>query len=128
MSKVRKRAVEEMLTEKNDEIRRLDAILSEYDADPEFAEHLREDDEGKYEEMKKMQRAVVINYCEYVRQKLKEHLANPTSINALSEETCVAILDRLDRELAALDRTEIPKVFTGSGNKDKSLITNEVAA
>ena len=125
---VRKRAAEEMLTEKNDEIRRLDAILSEYDADPEFAEHLREDDEGKYEEMKKMQRAVVINYCEHVRQKLKEHLANPTSINALSEETCVAILERLDRELAALDQTEIPKVFTGAGNKDKSLITNEVAA
>ena len=116
--KVRKRTIEEMLTEKNDEIRRLDAILSEYNADPEFANHLREDDEGKYEEMKKLQRAVVINYCEYVRQRLKEHLANPTAINALSEETCIAILERLDRELAALDRTEIPKAYTGSGIKD----------
>ena len=126
--KVRKRAAEEMLTEKNDEIRRLDAILSEYEADSEFAEHLCEDDEGKFEEMKKMQRAVVINYCEYVRQRLKEHLANPTAINALSEETCVAILERLDRELAALDRTEIPKVYTDSGSRETSLISNEVAA
>ena len=126
--KLRKRVAEEMLTEKNDEIRRLDAILSEYEADSEFAEHLREDDEGKFEEMKKMQRAVVINYCEYVRQRLKEHLANPTAINALSEETCVAILERLDRELAALDRTEIPKVYTDSGSRETSLISNEVAA
>lgn len=126
--KIQKRAAEEMLTEKNDEIRRLDAILSEYNADPEFAEHLREDDQGKFEEMKKLQRAVVINYCEYVRQRLKEHLANPTAINALSEETCVAILERLDHELAALDKTEVPKVYTGSNSKGKTLISNEVAA
>ncbi len=126
--KARKRAAEEMLTEKNDEIRRLDAILSEYEADPEFAEHLREDDEGKFEEMKKLQRAVVINYCEYVRQKLKEHLANPTAISALSEGTCLTIIERLDRELAALDQTEIPKVFTDPGSKDNSLVTNDVAA
>lgn len=126
--KVRKRASEEMLAEKNDEIRRLDAILSEYDADPEFAEHLREDDEGKFEEIKKMHRAVVINYCEYVRQRLKEHLANPTAISALSEETCVTILERLDRELAALDQTEIPKVYIGSDSRETLLPSNEAAA
>ena len=126
--KVRKRASEEMLAEKNDEIRRLDAILSEYDADPEFAEHLREDDEGKFEEIKKMHRAVVINYCEYVRQRLKEHLANPTAISALSEETCVTILERLDRELAALDQTEIPKVYIGSDSRETLLPSNEAVA
>ena len=82
-------------------------------------------DEGKYEAMKKMHRAVVINYCEYVRQRLKEHLANPTSINALSEETCVAILERLDRELAALDQMEIPRVPVGSGRNNTSLISND---
>lgn len=126
--KVRKRFSEEMLGEKIDEIRRLDAILSEYEADSEFADHLREDDQGKYEEMRKMQRAVVINYCEYVRQRLKEHLANPTSINALSEETCVAILDRLDRELAALDQVAPPKVYTGTYHKENHHISNEAAA
>ena len=126
--KVRKRASEEMLAEKNDEIRRLDAILSEYDADPEFAEHLRKDDEGKFEEIKKMHRAVVINYCEYVRQRLKEHLANPTAISALSEETCVTILERLDRELAALDQTEIPKVYIGSDSRETLLPSNEAVA
>lgn len=126
--KVRKRLEEEMLAEKKDEIRRLDAILTEYDADTEFAEHLVQDDEGKFEEMKKMQRAMVISYCDYVRQRLKEHLATPTAINALSEETCVAILARLDQELAALEKTEVPKVYEGAGAKEKTMATNEVAA
>lgn len=126
--KVRMRTAEEVLTEKNDEIRRLDAVLDEYDADLEFADHLREDDEGKYEAMKKMDLAKVINYCEYVRLAFEEYLKNPTSINALSEESCVAILERLERELAAFDRTETPKVITGSCSKDASPITNEVAA
>ena len=101
---VRKRNQEELLAEKKDEIRRLDALLFEYDADTEFAEHLIQDDAGKYEEMKKMQRALVLSYTDYVRQRLKEHLANPTAINALSEETCVAVLERLDREFAVLDK------------------------
>lgn len=126
--KVRKRLEEELITEKKDEIRRLDAILAEYDADTDFAEHLVQDDEGKFQEMKKMQRALVLSYCDYVRQRLKEHLANPTAINALSEDTCVAILERLDRELAALDKAEVPKVYVGSGSKDKTLTSNEVAA
>lgn len=126
--KVRKRFEEEMITEKKDEIRRLDAILAEYDADTDFAEHLVQDDEGKFQEMKKMQRALVLSYCDYVRQRLKEHLANPTAINALSEETCVAILERLDRELAALDKAEKPKVYIGSGSKDKTMASNEAAA
>ena len=126
--KVRKRFEEEMITEKKDEIRRLDAILFEYDADTEFAEHLIQDDTGKFEEMKKMQRALVLSYCDYVRQRLKEHIANPTAINALSEESCVAILERLDRELAALDRVEIPKVYIGSGSNDKTMASNEAAA
>ena len=126
--KVRKRFEEEMITEKKDEIRRLDAILAEYDADTDFAEHLVQDDEGKFQEMKKMQRALVLSYCDYVRQRLKEHLANPTAISALSEETCVAILERLDRELAALDKAETPKVYIGSGSKDKTMASNEAAA
>lgn len=125
---VRKRNQEELIAEKKDEIRRLDAILFEYDADTEFAEHLIQDDAGKYEEMKKMQRALVLSYADYVRQRLKEHLANPTAINALSEETCVAILERLDRELAALDKAEAPKVYIDSGSKDKTMASNEAAA
>lgn len=126
--KVRQRTQEEMLSGKKDEIRRLNAILVEYDADEDYAENIIADDQGKFEEMKKMQRAVVIGYCDLVRQRLKEHLANPTAINALSEETCVAILARLDQELAALDKAEAPKAYVGIGMKDKTMASQEVAA
>lgn len=126
--KVRKRAEEELLNEKKDEIRRLDALLSEYEADEAFAEHLRQDDEGKYEEMKKMHRALVISYCDYVRQRLKEHLADPTAINALSEETCVAILERLDKELAALDKTPNTDVHSVLNSHSEPLISKEYIA
>ena len=126
--KTRKRNAEEVLAEKNDEIRRLEAVLSEYDADSEFAENLRADDEGKYEEMKKMHRALVINYCEYVRQRLKEHLADPTATNALSEETCIAILERLDKELAALDNITNYDVHLLSNSHREPLISKEYIA
>lgn len=122
---VRKRNQEELLAEKHDELRRIEAILFEYDSDPKFADNLILDDTGKYEEMKKMQRALVLSYADYVRQRLKEHLANPTAINALSEETCGAILERLDRELAALDKAEASGVYIGSGSKDKIMVSND---
>ena len=95
--------IEQLLSEKNDEIRRLDAALSEYEAEPEFDRFLYTDDKGKFEEMKKLHRAKTLSYCEYVRQRLKEYLADPVSNNALSAEDCQAILTRLDEELAALN-------------------------
>lgn len=123
--KVCQRREEEMLAVKRDEVRRLEAILSEYDADEEFAEHLKQDDEGKLAEMKKMQRALVVGYCDYVRQRLKEHLGNPTAINALSEETCIAILERLDRELAALDGVEVLNGSADNQNMVKEIISSD---
>lgn len=103
--KTRKHTIDETIVEKKDEIRRMEALIDEYKAEPNFAENLRNDDERKYEEMKKMHRVMAINYCMYVRQRLKEHLANPTSTNALSEEDCIAILQRLDREIETLNRS-----------------------
>lgn len=116
--KVRKRLEEEMLNIKKDEIRRLDAIIYEYDIDTNFAEHLVNDDTAKYNEIKKRQRAMVLTYCDYVRLRLKEHLANPSAISALSEETCIAILERLDRELAAFDKIETYDVYEKTNSEE----------
>lgn len=113
--KTRKRNLDEIIATKKDEIRRMEALIDEYKAEPNFAENLRNDDERKYEEMKKMHRVMAINYCMYVRQRLKEHLANPTSTNALSEEDCIAILQRLDREIETLNRS-----VTSCGSNDDS--------
>jgi hypothetical protein len=125
---VKKRAAEEMLAEKTDEIRRIDAYIGEYEANIDFAEHLQEDDEEKYHEMQKYQKALVLSYCDYVRQRLKEKISNPTSTNALSEETCVAILDRLDKELAALDSLEQGKTGWHSESEGHTYISDNTAA
>lgn len=126
--KIRKRTAEEVLFNKIDETRRLKAILHEYDAYSNSENILRINDEGKYEEMQKMHRAKAINYCEYVRLRFKEYLANPTSNNALSEETCIAILKRLDQELATLNNTCNTDTIQNTTPMANVNITDDVAA
>lgn len=128
---VRQRNLEEALAEKDDEIRRIGEALSEYKALREhFLKMLMEDDTGKFVEKKKMHFAKALSYCAYVRQRLKEHLANPTAHNALSVENCTALLERLDRETAAMERIMMQEessnqVETPVENKP---IINDVAA
>lgn len=106
---IRSRREEALITEKRDEIRRLEAILADYDAETDFADHLEADDRKQYEQMQRAQRALVLHYCDYARQRLKEHLGDPVSCNILSEETCSQLMARLTRELVALEeKPEIP--------------------
>lgn len=125
--KTRKRILDEIIAEKKDTIRRLDAIIDEYKADPVSAENLCNDDKGKFEEMDKTERAKVINYCIYVRQRLKEHLANPVSTNALSEDDCLAILERLNRELDAFTKCESLRDSNEYNDTEESFIENSIA-
>ena len=96
-------SIAEMIEDNRDDIRRFDAIIADYDAEPDFAKYLEEEDEAKYQEMKMLHRALVISHCDYVRERLKEHLGNPTSNNVLSESSCETILARLDKELGLLN-------------------------
>lgn len=100
---IKKQRTAEMMEDTRDEVRRFDAILDDYDAEPDFAENLEAEDEAKYQEMQMMHKAQVIGYCDYVRERLKEQLSNPTSNNVLSESVCETILARLDRELGMLN-------------------------
>lgn len=126
--KVRKRDVEEMLAEKNDEIRRIDAYISEYEADKDFAENLLKDDDNKYLEMKKYQKSLILSYTDYVRQRLKEHIGDPTSTNVLSEENCIAILERLEKELAALDSPDNGDTAWHLDSEKRTYISDNTAA
>lgn len=101
--KIKKQCTAEMMEDTRDEVRRFDAILDDYDAEPDFAENIEAEDEAKYQEMQMMHKAKVIGYCDYVRERLKEQLGNPTSNNVLSESVCETILARLDKELALLN-------------------------
>ena len=57
-----------------------------------------------------MQRAKAITYADYVRQRIKEHLGNPSSTDALSQDEGNMILKRLDTELALLDGISQEKI------------------
>ena len=104
--KIKMRSLEERISEKKDALRRYEAVLHEAKADENFEENIHADDERKYEEMKKYQKARVLGFCDYVRQRLKEHIGDPTSNNILSEEACIELLARLDKELEALDEVD----------------------
>ena len=100
---IRKQRLAEMMEDTRDQVRRFDAILDDYAAESDFAENLEAEDEAKYHEMQKLQKAKVITYSDYVRERLKEQLGNPTSNNVLSESVCESILARLDREIGLLN-------------------------
>lgn len=125
---VRKKNIEILMYEKQDEIRRLQAFLDEYEMESDFGEHLVKDDEEKYEAMLRYQIALVLGYCDLVRQRMKEHLGTPSASNALSEETCASILNRLDQELTALYITDFQRVHTGVNKSKRTTVLNDAAA
>lgn len=100
---IRKQRLAEMMEDTRDQIRRFDAILDDFNAELDFAENLAAEDEAKYQNMLVLHKAKVIGYCDYVRERLKEQLGNPTSNNVLSESVCENILARLDREMGLLN-------------------------
>ena len=55
-----------MLAETQDHIRRLEAVLSDYDAEPFFEKTIEEDDSLKFQEMLTLYKAMVIEHCDYV--------------------------------------------------------------
>lgn len=122
--KIKKQRLVEMIEDTRDEVRRFDAIIGDYDAEPDFAEHLEEDDEAKYREIQVMYKAQVIGYCDYVRERLKEHLGNPTSNNVLSVDECENIITRLDKEIERLSsRNKEESVSAEEGEKETKCIT-----
>lgn len=126
---IRKRREEELIEAARDELRRFEAILSDYDAESDFAERLVEEDAGNFEAMRQLQRAMVISYCQYVREQLKEHLGDPTSNNVLSaEEHCEAILKRLDSELACLEDEPATAVSEGKNTITTVTSANRITA
>lgn len=93
--KIRRQREEERIAEKRDEIRRLEALLADYDSEIDFAEHLLAEDQGRYEAMKRCHRAVVLSACRYARRKL-----------TLDEGNSRELLAALDEELKTLEEPE----------------------
>lgn len=109
---IRKKRLEEALVNKKDEARRFDAILSEYNADLDYAERIKKDDADKYNEIQKTRGAKVVGYCDYVRERIKEYMSDPTSTNILSKDEYAGILKRLDDEQPLYEKTDTSEKLT----------------
>ena len=80
-----------------DAIVEIEAILMEYESDPDHFTRLLEEDEQKYQNMLEMLHEKTVLYCDYVRERIKEHLGDPTSNNALSQDNREELLTALVR-------------------------------
>ncbi len=82
--------------ELEDKIVELEAILLEYDSDPMYWERMLEDDEQKYNATLDQIHEQAMYYCDYVRERIKEHLGDPASSNELSKNTRPKLIRMFD--------------------------------
>lgn len=99
--KVMKKRYEKLLALKRDELRRVQAILSEYNADPNYEETLRSEERVKYTQTSLEQRSRLAKYMLYARQKLIEALNDPASTSALSADDYQTLLEKVNSTLDA---------------------------
>ena len=68
-----------------DRIGQIEAILREYDANPDFHGRLTGDDNDRFGAMKQMIKEKRETYRDYVRERIKEHLGEAAANNELSK-------------------------------------------
>ena len=106
---IRKQREEELINEKKEEIRRLEAIVLDYEADKDFEKNLRDYDDKMFRAMQKAQRAKAVFYCNYVKQRVREHLGDAASGNVLTADNNVKMLKQLCTELEEMDELLNPE-------------------
>ena len=85
------------------------AILNEYDAETDHAAFLAACDEEHYQNSIAQAKNQGIYLCDYVRERLKEHLADPAAINELSKSSCKKIMEELDKTRKAIAEYPVPE-------------------
>ena len=93
-ARVQRLKEEQIRTE--DAIAQIEAVLMEYEADSDYLNRLLEEDEQKYRNMLEIIQERTLLYCDYVRERLKEHLGDPTSNNELSKDNRGQLLQLLE--------------------------------
>ncbi|MCR5826272.1 MAG: hypothetical protein K6G54_06880 [Oscillospiraceae bacterium] len=75
----------------------LEAILAEYEEDPDLTGRLTAEDDEQYETELGMTREQAVAYCDYVRQRIKERLGDPAASNELSKDSRQALQSLFER-------------------------------
>ena len=93
--------------ELEDRIVQVEAVLKEYNEDPDLYGRLMEEDDRMFETASTRANELGYLYVDYVRERIKEHLGDPAATNELSKD----VRDRLESLLAALPdrRPELPE-------------------
>ena len=77
-------------------ISEIEATLIEFETDSDYKNRLLEEDWREYQSMLFGVKEGSIYYCDYVRERIKEKLGDPVSLNALSLDNRVELTKMLD--------------------------------
>ena len=88
---------EEILNDIEEEMINIRAAQAEDQAENDRALHLDAIDQAHYESSLLQAKEQGIFLCDYVRERLKEHLGNPSSTNELSKAACHKIMHELEQ-------------------------------
>lgn len=123
-----KKRFEKLYYRKLDELRRVEAVITEYEEDIDFAENLSADDARRFETAKSQQRVKAAQYMAYVRQIFKERLGDPAATSALSDglsSLLVIVNEELDKNT---DYVPNPPHELGEAEKNIANISTKTAA
>lgn len=92
-------------------ITQFQSTLKEYECTEQIRAYLLYDEKCKYLNAAKDAQNYGVYLCDYVRQRLKEHLASSSATKALSESACLLVIQNLETTKQAILEIEPPKPF-----------------
>lgn len=93
--KAKLRKLHQEQIELEESIGMISSVLLEYDMDPDLKGRLQQDDDYAYYDKIQMVRELGLQYCDYVRERLKEHLGEASCTNELSKDIHEKLLEHL---------------------------------
>ena len=95
--KTHKHKLESQIDLQKAKITQYKSILLEYEADQAFKSRIILDEKARFYTVVREAQDYGIYLCDYVREKIKEHLDDPKAINDLSKPACIKILQELEQ-------------------------------
>ncbi|MBR0153474.1 MAG: hypothetical protein IJM26_06785 [Lachnospiraceae bacterium] len=105
-----KKRLECAIARVKEELLQVRSILCEYEQEENYEEHLLLQEQGRYEQAVLSARDRGVYLCDLVRERLKEHLGEPSSTNELSKSACEKIMKDLEATSRAVREMTPPSV------------------
>lgn len=92
-----KQSLEKQIDAQKAKITQFKSILLEYEADQAFKSRIIIDEKARFYTAAREAQEKGIYLCDYVRERIKEHLGDSSSISELSKPSCIKIIDELEQ-------------------------------